>query len=168
MIIFNLPFNINNIKLMLTIVIDTNILIDAWQDDFSYARRIIDEVVTGNIRAVASHKIWREYQLIFDKLINNSRHYEMAQRFFYAVEEVQPQTRIRVVKYDQQDNKFFDAAVAGQAEYIISNDCHLWEIGEYQGIQVKKPEDFWIEYKNKNDDTGSENWQAWMKNVMGR
>ncbi|OGG87308.1 putative toxin-antitoxin system toxin component, PIN family [Candidatus Kuenenbacteria bacterium RIFCSPHIGHO2_02_FULL_39_13] len=153
---------------MLTIVIDTNILIDAWQDDFSYARRIIDEVVAGNVRAVASHKIWQEYQLIFDKLINNSRHYEMAQKFFYAVEEVQPKTRVRVVKYDQQDNKFFDAAIAGKAKYIISNDCHLWEIGEYQGIQVLKAEDFWAEYKSIDDKSGQEEWKKWMGNIIGK
>ena len=152
---------------MLTVVIDTNILIDAWKDDFSYARKIIDEVMTGNIRAVVSHKIWKEYQLILDRLINDAKHQQMAQRFINAVEEVQPKTRVRVVKYDKQDNKFFDAAIADKAEYIISNDSHLWEIGEYQGIKVIKPEDFWAEYQGKHSD-GGEDWKDWMKGVMGK
>lgn len=151
----------------MTVIIDTNILIDAWKDDFSYARKILDEVTEGNIRAVVIHKIWKEYQLILDRLVNDERHYNLAQKFISALEEVKPKTRVNIVKYDKEDNKFFDAAIAANAEYIISNDSHLWEIGEYQGIKVMKPEDFWAEYKSKSDN-GGEDWKNWMKNVMGK
>ncbi len=67
---------------MLTIVIDTNILIDAWRDDFSYPRRIMDEVMNGNIRAVASDKIIRENKLILDRLVNDDEHYDLVNNFW--------------------------------------------------------------------------------------
>ncbi len=153
---------------MFKIVIDTNILIDAWQDDFSYTRRILDEVIKGNLKAFASHKIWREYQLILNRLVNNPRHYELANRFFSAVEMVEPRQKLNVVKYDPEDNKFFEAALAAQADYIITQDSHFFEVGEYQGIQPIKPKDFWLKYQAVSDEGGQNEWQNWMKNIMGQ
>ena len=149
------------------VVIDTNILIDAWRDDFSYTRKIIDAIISGEITAVASHKIWREYQTILDRLVNDQDHYDLAQRLFSAMDMVNVRSREKVVKYDPDDDKFFNCALDGEAEYIISNDSHLWEIGEYKGIKVKQPKDFWLEYEVQNRD-GGEVWKDWMKQIMGR
>ena len=153
---------------MLKVVIDTNILIDAWGDNLSYTRKIIDEVLTGNIQAYASHKIWREYQLILDRLVNHPAHHELANNFFSAVEIVEPKRRVDVVKYDREDNKFFEAAIEGKAEYIISNDSHLFEVGEYAGVKAIKAKDFWLEYQKEQDEDGNQEWQGWMKGVMGK
>lgn len=153
---------------MIKVVIDTNVLIDAWRDDFSYTRKIIDEVLQGNIKAIASHKIWREHQIILDRLVNDPQHLALANEFFSAIEIVQPKIKIDIVKYDKDDNKFFEAAVAGKVDYIISNDSHLWEIGEYRGIKVLKPVDFWAEYKKGKDKNGNNEWQNWMGGLLGK
>ncbi len=149
------------------VVIDTNIFMDAWSDNFSYARKIVDAVISGELEAVASHKIWREYQLILDRLVNDERHYELANRFFSAVRMVDVRRRVSVVKYDRDDNKFFACAEEAGAEYIISNDMHLIEVGEYNGIKALKPKDFWLEYE-KNGKGESDDWKNWMKGIMGR
>ncbi len=153
---------------MIKVVIDTNILIDAWRDDFSYTRKIIDEVLQGKIKAIASHKIWREHQLILDRLVNDPKHLAWANEFFSAIELVEPKIKLNIVKYDPDDNKFFEAAVTGKANYIISNDSHLWEIGEYRGIKILKPADFWLEYKKLNDSDGKSEWQSWMKDLLNK
>lgn len=147
------------------IVLDTNILIDAWKDNFSYERRIIDEVMKGNLGAAASHKIWREYQLILGRLVNDKKHYEVMSQFMFYVEMVEPRRKVRVVKYDRQDNKFFEAALEAGAEYIISNDIDLREVGEYEGVQVLTAEDFWHKYQALGDDENSE-WQSWAANLL--
>lgn len=152
----------------MVIVIDTNVIIDAWRDDFAYPRKIVDEVITGNIRAVASHKIWREYELILNRLVNDDGHRELADRFVSAVEMVNSGPRVNIVKYDKEDNKFFSAALAGKADYIISNDMDLREVGEYRGVEVKTPEDFWLEYKRSKDESGSEEWKKWMGGIMNK
>ncbi len=147
------------------VVIDTNIFMDAWSDNFSYARKIVDAVISGELEAVASHKIWREYQLILDRLVNDERHYELANRFFSAVRMVDVRRRVSVVKYDRDDNKFFACAEEAGAEYIISNDMHLIEVGEYNGIKALKPKDFWLEYEGKGKD-GSEDWKKWVRAII--
>lgn len=151
---------------MLKVVIDTNILIDAWQDDFSYTRRILDEIIKGNLRAFASHQIWREYQLILNRLVNDQRHYGLANRFFNAVELIEPRQKLNIVKYDPDDNKFFECALAAQADYIITHDSHFFEVGAYRGIQPIKPKDFWLKYQTSLDKDGQTEWHTWMKNII--
>ena len=151
---------------MLTVVVDTNILIDCWKDDFSYSRRIIDEVIAGNIRAVASSQIARENQLILDRLVNNPAHYELVNNFFNYIDIIPVARKVNVVKYDPDDNKFLACAEEAKADYIISKDSHLLEIWEYKGTRIVTPEDFWREYEKQHDPDGREEWQEWMKNVL--
>jgi predicted nucleic acid-binding protein len=47
-----------------------------------------------------------------------------------------------VIHDDPSDDKFLEAAVAGNASYIISGDKHLLRLSEFQGIQILKPRDF--------------------------
>ena len=159
----NFLIDINFMK----IVVDTNILMDAWSDDFSYARKIVDAVISGEIQAVASHKIWREYQLILDRLVNDQAHYALANNFFGAVVMANVHRRVNVVKYDRDDNKFFACAEETGAEYIISNDTHLIEVGEHKGIRAMKSKDFWLEYEAGEKDEGAD-WKNWMRGIMGK
>lgn len=149
------------------IVIDTNIIINAWKDDFSYERKIIDEVMQGNIQAFVSHKIWREYQLILDRLVNDQEHYDLCMNFFNAVKMIETGREVRVVKYDRDDNKFFTCAIAAKSRHIISDDMHLHEVGEYRGIKAYKAKTFWLEYKKQGDPDGKGEWQSWMKGIIG-
>jgi predicted nucleic acid-binding protein len=48
----------------------------------------------------------------------------------------------QVIHDDPSDDKFLEAAVAGNASYIISGDKHLLKLSEFQGIQILKPKDF--------------------------
>ncbi len=54
---------------------------------------------------------------------------------------VVPTEKINIVT-DQDDNKFVEAAVEGEAQYIISKDKHLLILKEYRGIKVLHPDDF--------------------------
>ena len=54
---------------------------------------------------------------------------------------VEPAERLTIAKDDPDDDKFIEAAVAGNAAYIISQDKHLLMIGEFRGIKIVTPED---------------------------
>src|SRR3989344_8072438 len=45
-----------------------------------------------------------------------------------------PNNKLDIVKDDPDDNKFLEAAVAGKAEFIASQDKHLLKIKEYERI----------------------------------
>jgi len=48
-----------------------------------------------------------------------------------------------IVKNDPDDNKFFETALAGKAQYIISQDRkHVLNISEFKEIKTIHPENF--------------------------
>ena len=57
---------------------------------------------------------------------------------------VYPKIKINLVKDDPDDNKFIEAAITGNAEYIISQDKHLLRIKKYKEIKILSPEQFLI------------------------
>ena len=55
---------------------------------------------------------------------------------------VEPKEKIDIVKDDPNDNIFIETAVAGNVDYIITQDNHLLKIKEFNGIRIITPEKF--------------------------
>ncbi|HLC64790.1 MAG TPA: putative toxin-antitoxin system toxin component, PIN family [Candidatus Nanoarchaeia archaeon] len=55
---------------------------------------------------------------------------------------VAPSFKVDVVKSDPDDNKFIEAALSGNADYIITQDKHLLDIKNYEGIAILPPNEF--------------------------
>ncbi len=58
---------------------------------------------------------------------------------------VEPKEKIAIVKDDPKDNIFVETAIAGNVDYIVSQDNHLLKLKEFRGIKIITPEEF-----NKN------------------
>ena len=56
-------------------------------------------------------------------------------------EDVASQERI-VVCRDPKDDKFLEAALVGGADYIVSDDADLLELGSFEGMPILRPEEF--------------------------
>ena len=56
--------------------------------------------------------------------------------------------KIKIVKDDPTDDKFIETALNGNADYIISQDRHLLDIKEFEGIKIVSPEEFLRILKN--------------------
>lgn len=54
-------------------------------------------------------------------------------------EFVIPLESLNVIEDDPTDNKFLEAAVAGDASLIVSGDNHLLELGSFRNIAIIKP-----------------------------
>ena len=55
---------------------------------------------------------------------------------------VEPKERIAIVKDDPKDNIFIETAVAGNVDYLISQDSHLLRLKEFREIKIITPEEF--------------------------
>lgn len=62
-------------------------------------------------------------------------------RILDMAEVVEPTVRLRVCR-DPNDDKFLECAVAGEAEYIISEDQDLLTLKEFQGVKVLSVAEF--------------------------
>jgi len=55
---------------------------------------------------------------------------------------VGPKEKMTIVEDDPKDNIFIETAVAGNADYIVSQDNHLLKLKEFRGIKIITPEEF--------------------------
>ena len=49
---------------------------------------------------------------------------------------------LAVIAEDPPDDRYLECAIEGEADYIVSGDQHLLELGEYQGIGILTPRAF--------------------------
>ena len=126
------------------IVLDTNVFISgifftgppyqilkAWRD--------------GKVQLLVSLSILDEYQRIGVELALQFRDVDL--RPFWELLTIQAEivlapTLPQVIHDYPSDDKFLEAALTGNASYIISGDKHLLKLSEFQGIQILKPKDF--------------------------
>ena len=127
------------------IVADTNIFISGifWEGNFS--SQVIDLWRRGNIELVSSLPIVEEIvrNLIGFKIeMEEESVKEWEQIILENAMLVEPNEKLDIVKDDPTDNKFLEAAIAGNAEYIITQDNHLLKLKEFRGIKIITPEEF--------------------------
>lgn len=106
-----------------------------WLDgefDVLVSQPIIDEMlrVTGYERIQKKYAQLRENRLEYAALI--------AEQALW----IEPQAKLDVIAADESDNRYVECAVVGGAQYIVTGDKHLLEIGELAGIRVLTPAAF--------------------------
>ena len=138
------------------IVIDTNVLIDGFKDEYSYEKKIIDAVINGEIEAYANKQTLRENKLISGQLINSEEYKKELNQLFAQINWVVNRRQISVVR-DPEDNKILESAVEARAEYLITSDNDLLRLEEYQGVEIANPAQFWAKHK----DEGMDLWKQW-------
>ena len=61
----------------------------------------------------------------------------------YFAEFVEPEEDIRAVEEDPDDDKFLEAAIAGNVDYLVSGDQHLLNLDSFRGIDIVTPRLFY-------------------------
>lgn len=125
-------------------VIDTNVFISGifWEGNF--CSQIIDKWKNKRFELITSIEILEELvSTLKDFKIQMPK--EMIEEWQKTILQnsiiVEPTEKIDVIKEDQEDNKFIEAALTGKADLIISQDKHLLKLKEYEGIKILKPEE---------------------------
>ncbi|MFC7076159.1 putative toxin-antitoxin system toxin component, PIN family [Haloarcula halophila] len=61
----------------------------------------------------------------------------------YFADFVDPDVEISAVEDDPDDDKFLEAAVAGNVDYVVSGDKHLLGLETFRGIEIVEPRTFY-------------------------
>ncbi len=135
------------------VVLDTNIFISGIFWDGNYCAQIIDAWKLGKITLISSLVIIQELVETLSTF-KISMPEGMIQEWRQIIIEnaiiVEPTEELNIVKYDAEDNKFFEAAITGQADYIISQDKkHVLSIKEYKTVKTISPEEFCKQFLQK-------------------
>ena len=146
---------------MIRAVLDTNVWISASLSPDGVSGQIFRAWQEGRFEVVVSEDILEEMDQVFRKQ-------KILKRIVWTPEEVTNfllslcegrivtpgHIKLRVVKDDPTDDKFFVAAVEGQADYIVSGDIHIQKATQHQGIRVLSPAEFLKRLKRKKRPTG--------------
>lgn len=146
------------------VVLDTNVLIDGFKDEYSYQKRIIDEIIHGRIEAFANRQTLRENRFILTKIVDDYAYRKELEEFFTQIVPVDNKRQVHIVA-DPEDSKIVESAVEAAADYLITEDKALLELSPYQKVKIVTPIEFWSIYE---EETGDDPWKKWIKFVSGK
>lgn len=108
------------------IVLDTNVLVQSIPTRGRY-RRMIEAFDAGRFVLVVSNEVLLEYEEVL-KAIGGPMAWSFLDSLLKArapfVRRVDPTYFWRAIVHDRDDNKFVDAAVTGECDYIVTEDSH--------------------------------------------
>ena len=141
---------INKVK----VVLDTNVFVVSLVSWFKYYW-VFDNLQSGEYDLVISNEIISEYE---EKVIEKFGLELAESRLDFLlllpnVELVNPYYNWNLIHQDPDDNKFVDAAVAGNVEYLVSNDKHFRVLKniEFPPVRVITVDEFEKVLKEKNN-----------------
>ncbi len=123
-------------------VLDTNIFIAAYFNRKSASARIIDLCLDNEHELIFSSRLHKEVELILNNVKAEGEFQERIQNLFMNASQVKPTQKVFMVKEDPDDNKFLECALEGKADYLITSDRHLLELGEFARTKICKPTQF--------------------------
>lgn len=127
------------------VVLDTNSLLASISKNSKY-RPIFDGLLQGKFTLLITNEILTEYTEIIERkaspivaaniseLLAQAKHVEKIEVFFKWL----------LLIHDEDDDKFADCAVSGNADFIVTDDKHFNTLKnvEFPAIKVIKTQDF--------------------------
>ena len=125
-------------------ILDTNVFVSGifWEGNF--CSKIIDKWRNKEFELVSSIEI-------LDELVKTLKDFkiqmpeEMIEDWRNLIIEnsviVEPTIKLNVIRDDPDDNKFLEAGISGNVDLVISQDKHLLNLRDYQGIKIVNPEE---------------------------
>ena len=131
------------------LVLDTNILISGLITHNGPSAQILDAVQAGDERVVISLALIEEFNEVIIRPNLLTKYPEVSQ-FANALLDFLRANAILVIgepenpiiSDDPDDDYVVACAMDGQADYIISGDAHLLELGQYHDIKIMNPRQF--------------------------
>ena len=122
------------------VVLDTNVLVAAAYNPRSASRHVVEACLAGELTAVVSGALLREYEFILARAARGRPYLERVHQLLDGAEVVEPARTPRVVPDDPGDDKLVAAALAAGAS-LVSNDAHLLALAGHEGLEVVRPAD---------------------------
>ncbi len=134
----------------LSFILDTNIFLVSLAPHYKY-HWIYQALVQNKYDLVVSNEILTEYEEQVIQRYGVERT-ESSLDFLLMLPNVvlkNPSFLWQLVENDKDDNKFIDCYIAGQCDYIISNDRHIHQIknSAFPQIAVLRYEEFEEQFK---------------------
>lgn len=125
---------------MLTITVDTNILVSALIAK-GKPRRLIKEIEQKNVNLVLSDSIILELEIVLERekfrkyvTLNAARNYVDEVKSLSKIVKIK--SKFKVIKEDPDDDLVINTAYDGKADYVVSGDKHLLNLKNFKGVKI--------------------------------
>ena len=119
-------------------VFDTNILVSAWFWEGNESK-LIESVEEGFIHGYSSKQLIEELcRILRYPKFNLSQDWVESIRSYYLLlfKIVSPMQAVNIMLEDPSDNMVLECALEAEADYIVSGDHHLLNVGEFRGVKI--------------------------------
>jgi putative PIN family toxin of toxin-antitoxin system len=114
-------------------------------------RKVLLKAIEGRVLPVVSMPLLQELETVLKSRKFNFPP-EAISTILYEVQTLafmaHPKSKLNVIKSDPSDNRVLECAVAGKADWIVSGDSDLQELGKYRGIRIYSPRDFLAHFED--------------------
>ena len=124
-------------------VVDTNVLVSALISRRAAPWEVLSAWLDGRFELVTSDALLRELDDVIGRGkirrrpgFSNDEAALLIIRLRARATMVEPKRSIRHIERDADDDRVLEAAIAGEADVIVSGDVHLLELGEFEGIPI--------------------------------
>ena len=141
----------------LRIAFDTNLLVAALTKPTGASGRILRTWRAGEIEVVASDATLREAELVLgagwlSRITAPTAVEELLTDLRILAIHVDPKDRVTDLPLkDQGDLRMLEAALEGNAQYIVTTDREFLSHRGYQTIEFVTPTEFWSVFKSAGD-----------------
>lgn len=127
------------------VVIDTNVLLISIAKKSPY-RPIFDAVINGDVKLIVSNEIISEYAEILALRANALVAINITDFLSKSlhVDKIDVYYQWNLIELDKDDNKFVDCAIAGNAQFVVTNDKHFNVLADipFPKVEVVSSKDF--------------------------
>ncbi|MEW6183732.1 MAG: putative toxin-antitoxin system toxin component, PIN family [Bacillota bacterium] len=131
------------------IVVDTNVVMGGLINPVKASGRVVGLWLAGEVIVLISPALRAEYLHTFSRMrFGPMEAVERRERLLGDLLRnenliwTEPGIRVAVIRDDPSDNRLLECAAAGRADYIVSQDRHLLQVGEYEGVVILRASDF--------------------------
>lgn len=127
------------------VVLDTNILFVSLSEHSSH-HKIFNSLIQGKYTLLLSNDILEEYlEVIANKMDHEtSENLSETLNHLASVEKIDVYYKWMLISSDVDDNKFVDAAIAGNADYLVTEDKDFNEVkkSDFPKVEVISLKEF--------------------------
>lgn len=130
----------------ITAVFDTNVMVSAWITPGGLCSELLNLTEASIFRLAMSTHVIDEYVRVLSRPALTKLHGVPVERIRFMLEKLAEFATLvdtpvipPVIQADPTDDVFLACAVVSRAQYIVSGDHHLLELGRHQGVTILRP-----------------------------
>ncbi|MDH7600732.1 MAG: putative toxin-antitoxin system toxin component, PIN family [Armatimonadota bacterium] len=126
-------------KKLIRVVLDTNVFVAAYWAPSSASAQLIQACRKGLARAQYSPEVRSEVERVLRMIKARQQFLQSLEAFWATAEQVRAVCVDTVRVSDPDDQKFLEAAVGAQSDFLVTNDQHLLSIGQIGRTEIVTP-----------------------------